>query len=140
MNSYSLSFVASILAAIFAVSASAAPQSAPHTLDRLTRPHLARGSKAAHNEVSSWLRAAQRRLGPSAGPLVPADPPRSPEGELMVYVDCNPLGVKQIEALEQAGLTVHGVDFGLGRVRGSIDDDLLDRVAEFSWVHAVRPV
>ena len=89
----SLSSVASILAAFFAISASAAPQSAPHTLDRLTRPHLARGSKTADNKVSSWLRAAQRRLGPSAGPLVLADPPRSPEGQLLVYVDCNPLGV-----------------------------------------------
>ncbi|TMQ71140.1 MAG: hypothetical protein E6K81_10855 [Candidatus Eisenbacteria bacterium] len=136
----SLSSVASILAAFFAISASAAPQSAPHTLDRLTRPHFARGSKTADNKVSSWLRAAQRRLGPSAGPLVLADPPRSPEGQLLVYVDCNPLGVEQIEALHQAGLTVEGVDFRLGRVRGSIDDVLLDRVAEFSWVHAVRPV
>src|SRR5262245_5160884 len=123
----SRSSVASILAAFFAISASAAPQSASHTLDRLTRPHLARGSKAAPNKVSSWLRAAQRGLGPSAGPLVPADPPRSPEGELLVYVDCDPLGAEQIEALERAGLTVAGVDFGHGRVRGSIDDALLDR-------------
>jgi hypothetical protein len=94
----------------------------------------------AHNKVSSWLRAAQRRVGPSAGPLVPADPPRSPEGKLLVYVDCDPLGVEQIAALEQAGLSVDGVDFDLRRVRGSIDDVLLDRVAAFSWVHAVRPV
>jgi subtilisin family serine protease len=136
----SLSSLASILAAFFAISASAAPQSAPHTLDRLTPPHLARGSKAAHNKVASWLRAAQRRLGPAAGPLIPADPPRSREGKLLVYVDCDPLGVEQIEALAHAGLTVDGVDFGLGRVRGSIDDVLLDRVAQFSWVHAVRPV
>jgi subtilisin family serine protease len=132
--------MASILAAFIAVSAAAAPQSAPHTLDRLTRPHLAQGSKAPHNKVSSWLRTAQRRSGPAAGPLVPADPPRSPEGELLVYVDCDPLGGEQIEALEQAGLTVNGVDFGLGRVRGSVDDARIDRVAEFSWVHAVRPV
>jgi len=140
MNSYSLSFVASILAALFATSASAAPQSAPHTLDRLTRPHLTRGSKATHDKVSSWLRAAQRSLGRSAGPLVPADPPRSPEGELLVYVDCDPLGVEQLAALAQAGLTVDGVDFGLGRVRGRVDDALLDRIAELWWVHAVRPI
>jgi subtilisin family serine protease len=136
----SLSSVASVLAAVFAVGASAAPLSAPHTLDRLTRPHLASGSKTSHDKVSSWLWAAQRRLGPNAGPLVPADPPRSPDGKLLVYVDCDPLGGEQIAALEQAGLTVDGVDFGLGRVRGSIDDVLLDRVAAFSWVHAVRPI
>jgi subtilisin family serine protease len=135
-----LSSVASILAAFFAISASAAPQAGPHTLDRLTRPHLAQGSKAAHNKVSSWLRAAKRGLGASAGPLVPAEPPRSPEGELLVYVDCDPLGAEQIEALQRAGLTVDGVDFGHGRVRGSIDDALLDRVAQFSWVQAVRPI
>jgi subtilisin family serine protease len=136
----SLCSVASIVAAFLAISASAAPQSAPHTLDHLTPPQLARGSKTADTKVSSWLRAAQRRLGPSAGPLVPADPPRSPDGKLQVYVDCDPLGVEQIEALGRAGLTVDDVDFGLGRVRGSIDDAQLDRVAEFSWVHAVRPV
>src|SRR5262249_52753088 len=73
-------------------------------------------------------------------PLVPADPPRSPEGELLVYVDCDPLGAEQIEALKRAGLTVDGVDFGHGRVRGSIDDALLNRLAEVSWVHGVRPV
>jgi len=140
LKTNSLLSVASILAALFAISASAAPQSGPHTLDRLTRPHLARGSKAPHNKVSSWLRAAQRGLGPFAGPLVPADPPRSPEGELLVYVDCDPLGAEQIEALEGAGLTVDGVDFGHGRVRGKVDDALLNRLAEFSWVHAVRPV
>src|SRR5215470_15533550 len=135
-----LSSVASILAALSAISASAAPQSAPSTFDRLTRPHVARGSKASHNKVSSWLWASKRKLGPPAGPLVPADPPRSPAGELMVYVDCDPLGAEQIEALQRAGLTVDGVDFGHGRVRGSVDDALLDRVAAFSWVHAVRPV
>src|SRR5262245_29596701 len=137
----SLSRVASILVALFAISASAAPpQSAPHTRDRLGRPHLAPGSEKSHSKVSSWLRAAQRRLGPSAGPLVPADPPRSPEGKLLVYVDCAPLGVEQLEALDRAGLTVDGVDFAHGRVRGRIDDDRLDRVAAFSWVHAVRPI
>src|SRR5215831_12716332 len=135
-----LSFVASILAAFFAISASAAPQSGPRTFDRLIRPHIARGSKAAHNNVSSWLWAAKRRLGPSAGPLVPADPPRSPRGELLVYVDCDPLGVEQLDALDRAGLTVDGVDFIRGRVRGSIDDARLDRLAAFSWVHAVRPI
>jgi subtilisin family serine protease len=139
-SSNSLYSLASILAALFAIGASAAPQSTKQTLDHLTAPHLARGSKAAHNKVSSWLRTAQRRSGPSTGPLVPTDPPRSPEGELLVYLDCDPLGVEQIEALKRVGFTVDGVDFGLGRVRGSIDDVLLERVAAFSWVHAVRPV
>jgi subtilisin family serine protease len=136
----SLSSVASILAVFFAVGTSAAPLSTPHTLDHLTRPQLDRESKTAHSKVSSWLWAAQRKLGPDAGPLVPAQPPRSPEGKLLVYVDCDPLGVEQIEALERAGLTVHGVDLDHGRVRGSIDDALVDGVAEFSWVHAVRPI
>jgi subtilisin family serine protease len=134
------SAVVSILAALLAISASAAPLSAPHTIDRLTGPHLAQGSKKAQRKVSSWLLAARRRVGPSTGPLVPADPPRSPEGELLVYVDCAPLGVEQLDALKRTGMTVDGVDFGRGRVRGRIDDSLLDRVAEFSWVHAVRPV
>jgi subtilisin family serine protease len=135
----SLSSVALIVAALFAISASAAPQSAPHSLDRITRPDLARGSTAVHRKVSSWLRSSRRRLGPFAGPLVPADPPRSRNGKLLVYVDCDLLGAEQIEALEQAGLTVDGVDLGHGRIRGSIDDDQLDRIAEFSWVHTVRP-
>src|SRR5262245_34658767 len=93
----SLSPVTSILVTLFAISASAAPQSAPHTLDRLSRPHLAPGSEKSRSKVSSWLRAPQRRLGPSSGALVPADPPRSPEGKLLVYVDCDPLGVEQLE-------------------------------------------
>src|SRR5262245_21815315 len=136
----SLSPVTSILVTLFAISASAAPQAAPHTLDRLGRPHLAQGNGKSHWKVSSWLRAAQRKFGPSAGPLVPADPPRSPEGKLLVYVDCDPLGVEQLDALDRAGLTVDGVDFVHGRVRGRIDDDRLDGVAAFSWVHAVRPI
>ena len=57
-----------------------------------------------------------------------------------MYVDCDPLGVEQIEGLERAGLTVDGVDFGLGRVRGSIDDVLLRRVAAFPGAYVVRPV
>jgi hypothetical protein len=136
----SLLLVTSILVTLLAIRASAAPPIAPHTLDRLSPPHFGRGSKKAHSKVSSWLRAAQRRLGPSAGPLVPADPPRSPEGKLLVYVDCAPLGVEQLDALDRAGLTVDGVDFVHGRVRGSINDALLDRIAAFSWVHAVRPI
>jgi subtilisin family serine protease len=126
------------LIALSVANASAAP--APRTLDHLTSPHFAQGSKKAPSKLGGWLRAGQGRVGPSAGPLVPADPPRSPEGKLLVYVDCGPLGVEQIDALERAGMTVDGVDYGRGRVRGSIDDALLDRIAEFSWVHAVRPV
>lgn len=136
----SLSFVASILAVLIATGASAAPQPAPHTRERLAPARLARESKTDDSTVSSWLRTPLRRSEAFAGPLVPADPPRSPEGELLVYVDCDPLGAEQVEALERAGLTVDGIDFGLGRVRGSISDALLDGVAEFSWVHAVRPV
>jgi len=136
----SLSPVTSILVTLFAIGASAAPQSAPHRLDRLSGPPLARGSGKSRSKLSSWLRTPQRQLGPSSGPLVPADPPRSPEGKLLVYVDCDPLGVEQLDALDRAGLTVDGVDFVHGRVRGRIDDDRLDRVAAFSWVHAVRPI
>lgn len=132
-----LSIVASIIA-LFAVSASAAPRPVPHTLDRLTRPDLADGSQKT-SKVSSRLRA-EGRVGPTTGPLVPAKLPRSPDGKLQVYVDCSPLGVEQLEALERAGLTVDGVEPTRGRVRGSIDAAALDRVAEFSWVHAVRPV
>jgi subtilisin family serine protease len=138
-----LSTVASLVA-LFAVTASAAPpqvpRPAPHTLDRLTRPALADGSKKPDRKVSSRLRAAEGWLGPLAGPLVPAAPPRSPEGKLEVYVDCSPLGAEQLAALGQAGMTVDRVEPGRGRVRGSIDAASLDGVAAFSWVHAVRPV
>src|SRR5262245_7244717 len=136
----SLSPVTSILVTLFAIGASAAPQSAPHRLDRLSGPPLARGSGRSRSKLSRWRRTPQRQLGPSSGPLVPADPPRSPEGKLLVYVDCDPLGVEQLDALNRAGLTVDGVDFVHGRVRGRIDDDRLDGVAAFSWVHAVRPI
>jgi subtilisin family serine protease len=132
-----LSTIASILALV-AASASAGP--VPHTHDRLTRPDAGAGSQKSDRKVSSWLRAAKGGGRSLAGPLVPADPPRSPEGKLQVYVDCSPLGAEQVDALERAGLTVDGVDSDRGRVRGSIDAALLDRVAEFSWVHAVRPV
>src|SRR5262249_56037432 len=91
-------------------------------------------------KVSTRRRAAGRRLGPLAGPLVPAAPPRSPEGELQVYVDCAPLGAEQLAALRRAGVTVDGVEPDRGRVRGRVDQSALDRVAGFSWVHAVRPV
>ena len=79
-------------------------------------------------------------MGPLAGALVPADPPRSPEGKLQVYVDCSPLGAEQLAALEQAGVTIDGVEPARGRVRGSVDPAALDGIAAFSWVHAVRPV
>ena len=131
-------WTATSLIVLFVASASAAP--APRTLDRLARPQLAQASKSADSKVSSWLRAVRGALGPSAGPLVPASPPRSPDGKLLVYVDCAPLGAEQVDALERTGLTVDGVDLDRGRVRGRIDDALIDRVAEFSWVHAVRPV
>jgi subtilisin family serine protease len=138
-----LSTVASLIA-LCAVSASAAlplvPRPAPRTLDRLTRPDFAVGSTKADRKVSSRLRAAEGWMGPLAGPLVPADPPRSPDGKLQVYVDCSPLGAEQLAALEQAGVTVDGVEPARGRVRGRMDPAALDRVATFSWVHAVRAV
>jgi subtilisin family serine protease len=37
-------------------------------------------------------------------------------------------------------LTVDGVESDRGRVRGNIDAAALDRLAEFSWVQAVRPI
>lgn len=132
-----LSTVASIIALV-AASASAGP--VPHTHDRLTRPNAGAVIQKADRKVSSWLRAAEGAGRPLAGPLVPAGPPRSPDGKLQVYVDCAPLGAEQVDALERTGLAVDGVDFDRGRVRGNIDAALLDRVAEFSWVHAVRPV
>jgi subtilisin family serine protease len=131
--------VVSIIA-LFAMSASAAPQGAPHTIDHLTRPDLAGRSKKANRKLSSWLRSAEGGGGPLTGPLVPADPPRSPDGSLLVYVDCAPLGDEQLDALARAGMTVDGVDLDRGRVRGSIDASALERIAEFSWVHAVRPI
>jgi subtilisin family serine protease len=126
------------IVALLAASASAAPQQAPHTHDQLTRPDLGAASQKVDSKVSSRLRAAEGWVG--AGPLVPADPPRSPDGKLQVYVDCSPLGVEQLEALERAGLTVDGVEPIRGRVRGRMDAAALDRVAEFSWVRAVRPI
>jgi subtilisin family serine protease len=138
-----LSTVASIVA-LCAVGASAAPtlvpRPAPRTLDRLTRADLADGSKKADGKVKSRLRAAEGWMGPVAGPFVPADPPRSPDGKLEVYMDCSPLGAAQLAALEQAGVTVDGVEPERGRVRGRTDAATLDRVAGFGWVHAVRPV
>src|SRR5262249_26350220 len=140
-----LSIAASIIA-LCAASASAVPglvpRPAPRTVDRLPRLAVADGSKKTDLKVSSRLRAAERRLrpGPLGGPLVPADPPRSPEGELQVYVDCAPLGAEQLAALRRAGVTVDGVEPDRGRVRGRVDQSALDRVAGFSWVHAVRPV
>jgi subtilisin family serine protease len=126
------------IVALLAASASAAPQQATHTHDRLTRPDLGAVSQKVDSKVSSRLRAAEGWVG--TGPLVPADPPRSPDGKLQVYVDCSPLGPEQLDALERAGLTVDGVEPNHGRVRGSLDAAALDRVAEFSWVHAVRPI
>ena len=138
-----LSIVASVIA-LCAVNASAAlplaQGPAPHTLDRLTRPALPNGSTKANPKVSGRLRAAEGRMGPLTSALVPADPPRSPEGRLQVYVDCSPLGAEQLAALEQAGVAVDGVDLAQGRVRGTMDPAALDRVAEFWWVRAVRPV
>jgi subtilisin family serine protease len=113
---------------------------APRTLDRLTRAQLPAGSKDANRKVASRLHAAQRWAGPLAGGLVPADPPRSSDGKLQVYLDCSTLGAAQLAALEQAGVTVDGVEPGRGRVRGTIDSSALDRVSGFSWVRAVRPV
>jgi subtilisin family serine protease len=129
--------VVSIIA-ILAVSASAAP--VPRTHDRLTRPDLGDRSQKAGTKVSSRLRAKEGWVGPPTGPLVAADPPRSPEGKLQVYVDCSPLGVEQLDALERAGLTLDGVEPSQGRVRGRIDAAALDQVADFAWVHAIRPV
>src|SRR5262245_46465714 len=97
-----LSAAASIIA-LCAASALAGPplalRPAPRTLDRFTLPGLTSGSKTIHRKVSGRLRAAERRLGPIAGALVPADPPRSPDGMLSVYVDCSSLGADQMAAL-----------------------------------------
>src|SRR5262245_10237157 len=116
------------------------PRPAPRTVDRLPHAAVRDGSKKTDLKLGSRLRAAESRLGPLAGPLIPADPPRSPEGELQVYVDCAPLGAEQLAALRRAGVTVDGVEPDRGRVRGRVDQSALDRVAGFSWVHAVRPV
>ncbi len=138
-----LSTVAAIIT-LCAVSAAAAsplaPRPAPRTLDRLTRAGLPDASKNTDRKVSSRLRAAEGWAGPLAAGLVPADPPRSPDGRLQVYLDCSPLGAAQLAALAQAGVTVDGVEPGRGRVRGSLEPGALDRVAAFSWVHAVRAV
>src|SRR5262245_66025886 len=135
--------VASIIA-LCAVSALAAPplalRPAPRTLDRFTLPGLTSGSKPTDGKVSGRLRAAERRLGPVAGSLVPADPPRSPDGKLNVYVDCSPLGAAQMEALEGAGAAIDGVEPGHGRVRARLEAAVLDAIADFPWVRAVRPV
>src|SRR5262245_2932747 len=138
-----VSTAASIIA-LCAVSALAAPPMAlrpvPRTLDRLTLPDVAQRAKNPDQKVSSRLRAAQDRLGPLAGPLVPADPPRAPDGKLQVYVDCSPFGSQQLDALAQAGATIDGLEPARGRVRARIDPAALDRIADFAWVHAVRAV
>src|SRR5262245_36866424 len=135
--------VASIIA-LCAVSALAAPplalRPAPRTLDRFTLPGLTSGSKPTDGKVSGRLRAAERRLGPVAGSLVPADPPRSPDGKLNVYVDCSPLGADQRAALERAGAIIDGSEPGHGGVPPSFYPAALYSIAEFSWVRAVRPV
>ena len=132
-----LSTVASIIALV-AASASAAP--VPHTHDRLTRPDAGAGSQKADRKVSSWLRAAKG--GGDRSPARSSRPTRRarPTASCRCTWIARPSGAEQVAALERAGLTVDGVDSGRGRVRGSIDAALLDRVAEFSWVHAVRPV
>jgi hypothetical protein len=129
-----LSTVASIIAlcaTAAAASPSLAPRPAPRTLDRLTHADLPDGTKGTDRKVSSRLRAAEGWAGPLAGGLVPAGPPRSPDGKLQVYVDCSPLGAEQLAALEQGGVTVDGVEPDRGRVRGSVDPAALDRVAAF---------
>src|SRR5262249_36319195 len=93
-------WTAASLVALFVLGASAAP--APRTLDHLTRSDVAHGAKKAQSKVSSRMRTAEE-VGPLAGPLVPVDPPRSPDGKLLVYVDCAPLGAEQVDALERAG-------------------------------------
>src|SRR5262245_64685083 len=115
-----VSTAASIIA-LCAASALAAPplalQPAPRTLDRFTLPGLTSGSKTTDRKVSGRLRAVERRLGPVAGSLVPADPPRSPDGMLRVYVDCSPLGADQMAALERAGAVIAGLELWIGSVR-----------------------
>src|SRR5262245_36109240 len=121
--------VASIItfcAATASAAPSLVPRPAPRTLDRLARADLLHGSKNADRKVSSRLRAAEGWAGPLASGLVPADPPRSPDGKLQVYVDCSPFGDEQVARLEQNGVNVEGVDTARGRVRGSIDPGALD--------------
>src|SRR5262249_56912025 len=93
-----LSIAASIIA-LCAASASAAPgqvpRPAPRTLDRLSRLAVADGHEKADRKVSSRLRAAESQLGPLAGPLVPADPPRSPGREPQGSIDRQTLSPRQ---------------------------------------------
>src|SRR5262245_50232375 len=135
---------AAAIIALTAASTLAAPfptlRPAPHTLDHFVLAASANEGDKAAGKVSGRLRAADAWIGPRAGALVPADPPRSPDGKLQVYVDCSPLGTEQMQALEQTGVTIDGVETARGRVRGRIDPAALDRVAGFSWVHAVRAI
>jgi hypothetical protein len=142
MNRFST--VVSIVA-LTAVSASAttpaAGQLAPHTLHRLTLPAAATAGKMLDPKVSSWLRAATRRFGAApAGALVPAEPPRSADGKLEVYIDCSTLGPEQLAKLHDVGVSVDGIELKRARVRGSLDPAALTEVAAFPWVRAVRPI
>src|SRR5262245_48510756 len=87
---------------------------APHTLARFALAASANGGDKADGKVSSRLRAADAWFGPRVGALVPANPPRSPDGKLQVYVDCSPLGAEQMQTLEQTGVTIEGVETARG--------------------------
>jgi subtilisin family serine protease len=120
--------------------AAASAADVPRSNDRLTAADLPVRSAKDDAKVSGQLRASEGWAGPLAAGPVPVGPPRTPDGRLRVTIDCAPLGDEQLAALERAGVTVDGVDRERGRVRASVDASLLDRVAAFAWVRAVRPV
>jgi subtilisin family serine protease len=125
-----------------AVGALAAPR-VPRTLDHLDGSTLdlrsARALGSGERKVSRRLRSALAART-SAGALVPAEPPRAADGRLQVYVDCSTVGPSQLAALAAAGVRVDAVRVDTGRVQATMDADALERVADFSWVRAIRSV
>src|SRR5262245_30229325 len=104
-----------LCAATASVAAPLPPRPAPRTLDHLRGAGIAAVGKDADRKVSTRLRAAERWGGPRAAGLVAADPPRSPDGKLEVYLDCATLGAEQLAALANAGVTVEAVEAARGR-------------------------
>jgi len=124
--------------ALLCATVSATTSSAQGALDpvlaTLRDIRTARGSNA---KIQSRL-LPPRGAGPSASGLVAAPPPLEADGSLHVYLDCSPLGANELMMLQQAGARIERIHLARGLVQARVDPSVLETLARFWWVRAIR--
>jgi subtilisin family serine protease len=132
-----------ISVALMCASVASAQSPGQAALDRvlgtLHEMRAARATNPKQGKISSRL-LASATAAPSTGGLVPAPPPLAADGSLHVYIDCSPLGSAELQKLQQTGVWIERIEMAHGRVQARVDPSVLDTLAGFTWVRAIRSV